>query len=237
MKASSFGIAAGVLVVAIIVVTMACGGGNDRATTVPDQPIATSTPDASDEPEDASEGESESSTVSEDGLSRALLTISDMPTGWTTSPPETDEDEGFCGVEFESTALFDIEVGFQQSVTGPFAGHRLQAFPPGEAQRSFEAGVERASSCGEFTITNDDGTVNIWQVSPLSFPEVGDDTFAFRASTEVALFGSVTVDLVAFRRGDFISVLAFSVLGFGSPDPELAERLVRLADERLQDVR
>ena len=237
MKLGLFALPAAFLL-AFTALMVGCGDGNDRAATVPDQPVATSTLETSGEPDESAVGESDSATISEERLSKALLTINDMPTGWTTTPPEAEDDDAdFCGVDFESTAIVDIEVGFQQSQTGPFIGHSLQLFPAGEGKRSFEAGVERASSCTEFTVTNEDGTVNTWRIWPLSFPEVGDDTLAFRVRAEVAFFGSATVDIIASRRGDVISVFALTVIGFGSPEPALTERLVRLADDRLREVR
>lgn len=168
-------------------------------------------------------------------LSEALLTLEDMPAGWTTSP-RVDLNGGgalaLCGVPSQHSPSAQVDAGYQQSDIGPFVGHIVQAFASGEAADTLADGRAAAGSCNGWTETSEDGTQTQWQVTPLAFPQLGDETLALRLSAEASQFGVVTMDLVYVRRGDYLTGVANSVWGY-VVDSEQTVALAGRADEKL----
>jgi hypothetical protein len=168
-------------------------------------------------------------------LSQALLTLEDMPVGWTAGPRVDTNGTGelsLCGVPAQYSPSAQVDAGFQQSDIGPFVGQVVQAFAPGEAEGAIADGRAATQSCGAWTETNEDGTQTQWQVSMLAFPQIGDETLALRLSAEGAPYGIVTMDLVYVRRGDYLTGVAHSVWGY-VVDSDRTATLVNRADEKL----
>lgn len=168
-------------------------------------------------------------------LSEALLTLEDMPTGWTTGPPVAAGGAGdltLCGVEPQASPSAQVRVGFQQSEIGPFVEQTVYAFPQGEATQAMAEALAASESCSEWTETNEDGTQTTWRASLMAFPDVGDETLALRVSAEAPILGTLTMDLVYVRRGDLVTGVAHSTWGF-AVDSEQTEAFVRRADEKL----
>ncbi len=168
-------------------------------------------------------------------LSEALLTLEDMPVGWTAGPRVDINGAGelsLCGVPARYSPNAQVDVGFQQSDIGPFVGQVVQAYEPGQAEGAVADGRAAAGSCSGWTETNEDGTQTQWRISRLAFPQVGDETLALRLSAEGTPFGVVTMDLVYVRRGDYLTGVAHSVWGY-VVDSERTATLVGRADEKL----
>jgi len=87
-----------------------------------------------------------------------------------------------------------------------------------------------AAGCGECTQTDEDGTTTTYRFEPLSFPELGDETFATRLTAESPL-GPLALDL-AFARVDEATVGVVNG-GFGAADTALTEQLLRTMTDRL----
>lgn len=215
------------LLVAAALVFTGCGGGagDDKARTV--QPTSTT----------AAAGEDETTTTEEpDGsLAAAMLTLEDLPAGWTASPPDADDTtDEFCEGEDPFTEIQadeEVEASFQQSDVGPFiASFAEQHGSDDEAQEALDLFVDAVNSCGEFTNVEEDGTETIYRFSPLSFPQLGDDTFAARLSGTTA-FGPITADFVFARDGDRVGGIVNAALG--AMDSSLTEPLMRKVMERL----
>jgi hypothetical protein len=178
--------------------------------------------------------------IDEEDLSEALLTISDMPTGWTTSPPDEEEesaDEGetfttVCNVELPRRSLTQVKAEFQKSQLGPFLQHTITAYPPGEAELFLEDFIDAANSCTEWTTAEDDQQFT-WRLAPLSFPNLGDETFAIRTSTELELLGLMEIDTIYIREADVIINIAHMAIGISGIDSEQTEVFARLAIEKL----
>lgn len=227
------------------VLVVACNGESDRATTI--QPTETSsqqTP-ASDETATTVETAGPSPTASEDQIAErlggALLTIEDMPTGWTVSPADEDDDDEtpICGIEsgaFGDEALDRLTANFQQSELGPFLAQIIDRFAEGEAKGIMTEFGDAFGSCTEFVDVDEDGEETSWRLSPLSFPNIGDETFAFRMSTTVAILGFVELDFVVWRRGDVVEVIGHVSTGFEGIDSEQTESFVRRADDKLREI-
>ena len=88
--------------------------------------------------------------------------------------------------------------------------------------------------CKEWVTKDDDGTTVTWRPVPLSFPKVGDETFATRVSaTGIPLFGTAQVDLVFFRRGNVIAFLGYIAIGPSAAAPSPLEAAAKKANEQI----
>jgi len=188
------------------------------------------------------EEEEDSTTTSEASgdvvLSDVVVQLEDLPSGWSVSPPDDqadDSDDEFCeGVDpfNEIPPQDEAESSFQQSDFGPFIGSGAAHYTDeDEASEVIDLVSETANACQSFTETDEDGTETEYTIAPLSFPDLGDETFAFRVSAS-SLFGPFALDVAAVRDGEFtVSIIAG---GFGAPpDSELTEELAQTMLDRL----
>jgi hypothetical protein len=211
----------------------ACGGENDQARTVPEPtPTAKSTveaPTSSDE-----SGSTDEAPPVE--LESMVLTLDDMPSGWTTAPELLSDDGApgttFCGIDEAEIDVPDdagasVDAAFKQSDFGPFVFHTVGRLgDAGEATAALDRMLDAASQCSEWTETDDQGVETTWSITPLSFDNVGDDTIAFRLSSDAEGM-PVTVDLVMWNRGPALSVVG--LFGIGGTDADLLTDLVGIA--------
>lgn len=208
----------------------ACSSGDDggQARTV-DPPRTTTTP------ADETTTTISSPTPEAAALEQVVVQLSDMPTGWAVSPPEEEEsDDAFCdGLDpfNEVTPQDEAESTFQQSDFGPFVASGASLYKDDdEAAGVMDRLTDMANTCQSFTQPEDDGTETEYTISALSFPDLGDDTFAFRMAGTTA-FGPLNLDVVAVRDGAL--VLAVINGGLGAADSELTESLMQTMAERV----
>ena len=173
-------------------------------------------------------------------LSAALLTLADLPAGWTAaedfsgrSPADFAEEMNplaACGQDVDFST-FRPEAGafaaFQGGRLGPFLFHAVFLAPPGADLASLEACLR--------ALLEDAGIT--FEMAVIPFAQLGDETQAVRADIDFGLF-SLRFELVAIRRGDVYSM----IMMMGSPtggigeDMSVLESLARRADERLAAV-
>lgn len=227
------------LVTALAVISAACGGGEDdngKAQTVAPEETTTTTAAPV---ESADTGD----------LKAKLLTVADMPTGYSEKPPEPEDEEedtsDFCqklqALEKDHKAAEEAEVTFQKGEASLFGGaevvESLGRFESKErAKQAFDAFAAGMQECKTFEQTDADGSTFKGSFTALSFPKVGDDTFAVHLKASGGSEG-VTIDL----GGDFVVVrksrlmLAVATFSFGAtaiPASEL-EQIVRKAVSKL----
>jgi len=164
-----------------------------------------------------------------------------MPTGWTggVSSEEDQADSStytFLCTELQSRALEKVEAEFKKSQLGPFLGHSVALYAQDEVEGTFADLYAASQACTEWTTTKEDGTQQVWQLTPLSFPQFGDESFAVRVTSEVSLLGILEVDSVYIRKGRFIMSVQYMVVGLQGINSEQTEAFVRIAYEKLQDA-
>lgn len=176
-------------------------------------------------------------------LNARLLTVADMPTGYSEGDPFGDGEEGaedeeddseFCAEAFST--IEDVEPKQEAE----------RAFKKGEPSLFGAAGIEQSlqemesrqqaeeifrqiapvfEKCREFEETDDDGNTFKGTFSPLSFPKLGDDTYALHMSATGGANGfDITIggDFVFIRKGKVIDLLfAFSFGSSAIPASEL----------------
>jgi hypothetical protein len=220
----------------VLVAVAACSGGSDdRAQTVstpPGSPAVTAAPASP-----SSDAESSRDAHSADAET-ALLTVQDMPTGWSPQPSDSSfggGDTSFCQQQtvgqFEPVS--EASRQFSAGNMGPFAAHAVAVFEDGQAQQALDAMLDAVDSCDQWREYTNEG-LTTHRISPVSFPIFGDQTVAVRLTTENEMM-SVTGDMIAWRRDDALSVV-FVAAVFDSPDAQQVEQIVTAADQRLQDL-
>lgn len=208
-------------------------------TSEPTTPAATPSPDQGDDmPTQASEDTGDDDAKPEDDLAQSLLLeVPELPTGWTLSEvgmddddeSETDDEEGICGappIDAQVEASGEAERSFQASQLGPFAFHLIGLFATeDEAEQAFEL-TRQAFSCEQWTDVDETGEETVWQISPLSFPNPGDETFAVRINATSDGF-AFEGDVIAVRVGR--SFMVIQNLGLGAVDSETTIAIVDAA--------
>ena len=204
-----------ILNIAILAAVAACSAPDtDRARTLPDQPAATATSNAAPDKID---------------LNATLLTLKDMPTGFTpdTSSPTGDDDSGCEPLDkADAGEQSGVEASFTKGDFGPFIEQSLAQLPIDRAQRSMDQLATVLDKCRTITDVNEDGTKIRFRLSGLSFPRIGDDTFAFRMKADSNGF-TMNADVVAIRRGGVLTLIVH--LGLGAIDSALTEKIARKA--------
>lgn len=233
------------MVAVLALVSGACGGGEEpaeRADTVDDTAQSDTARDQN--------GDEASGAVD---VEQALLTLEDMPTGWTTSPDAGEDDEGaaeFCdGLDItDDEADADAEASFEESEMGPFVSHAVARFD-GAGDTRFAQLRQAIEECGDFETTDEDGNTLTGRLSAVSFPELGEESLAVRLSGTVTTvadpdFGELELpmagDLVFLRQGDVVTGLFHLAIdatafggGGGGLDSTITEDLARKAAEKL----
>jgi hypothetical protein len=213
--------------IAVVALASGCGGddGDGQAQTFEE---TTTTIDET----TTTRAEEESPSDLED----VVVQLGDLPSGWTVNEEDSDaeDDDSFC--EDESTAEQpdppeEAESSFKQSELGPFVSSGAGRYGSAEeAEEAFDFFVEEFAKCDGATDVDEDGTETTYSLSPLSFPDVGDDTYAARMSASTT-FGPLEFDIVV-ERSDSTMLFIFNG-GLGEIDTALTEELLRTMDARL----
>ncbi|MCC6388183.1 MAG: hypothetical protein IT302_12475 [Dehalococcoidia bacterium] len=221
------------LMAVILTAAAACGGGQKTADTVDPLPASTPNPTAS------VTAEAPPAIPATDSLQKMLLRLDDMPAGWSNWPDDdNDDDDGWCGKPTAARAVPSsarASAQFQQSDFGPFLAHTVTSYKGDDARRAFDYNVDLLKDCRTWTEPDENGHLVTYTISPLSFPKLGDQTFAFRLTmTPVPLVGLVTADAVYVRRGTIVSNVIAMALGPGGTSGVQLEALVRKAVDRIR---
>ena len=182
-------------------------------------------------------------------IKKSLLTIDDMPSGFSEDPEMStdDSEDNFTSGSSDCKALNSTlnepgtksktvgegEVGFKESDFGPFVAESVASFKGAAIEDSMGDLKQAFSKCKRFTTTDEDGAKLKFRVAPMSFPDLGDDTIAVKLSAKEPTFDlSFTLDLVAVRVDQNVVMM----LNFGIGKAlagEKFESLVRLAVDRI----
>lgn len=176
-------------------------------------------------------------------VKEALLTVDDMPSGWTVSPDDDEDDDSDSETDATSpeckklAAVMDEddtsesfgegEIEFQESEFGPFLSESVSSEEGDEVEKSMNSFREAFETCDSFTQTDDEGVKTEFKISDMSFPDLGDDTIALKMSAE-AMGIPVDIPLVVVRVDQNVILLASVGLGEGMSSADL-EKVARTA--------
>lgn len=206
-----------------------CGSDDPQQADTLDETTTTSTatePTAGSGPADTA---APSGPITQDALAGVLLTVNDMPSGWSVSPPDAEDADEFCKAapDYREPTL-ESEVSFQESDFGPFV---IESAGTYDDAKAFMTEIRKVvEACRDFTETDDDGTESKGSFQPLSFPKFGEETFATRLSGNSGGF-PISGDIVFVRLDDELVLLCGS-LGVVGGGVDGFEALVRKAVER-----
>lgn len=175
-------------------------------------------------------------------LQAALLTLEDLPPGYAVVPIPTDEDVGAtpCGSEGSPRGEADAQVRahFCKGGFGPYISHIVSSFSGVRAKEGFEAAIEVFEECRSWTTTDTNGNPATFTISLLSFPKLGDQSYAVTIDATYNI-GVSRSELVLVRRGNLTFLLVSAIAGAAGVqvDTSLTRQLAREADMRLSALR
>jgi hypothetical protein len=153
---------------------------------------------------------SESAAITDDGppsrteLRSALLTLDDMPVGWSPVPYDPDSDGNVCPAEVAGPLGLDAEPPLAAAqyaarpARGPSFAEAVQVVPDGRGGELMPIVHDALAAC--------DGQVfsgRTTRVSKLDFPDIGDDAAAYTIN-----LGGIPIDVVYVVSGDIAIFLS-----------------------------
>jgi hypothetical protein len=217
-------------------------------TEIIEEPDPTATPEElADEPEPSGNGQ----TRDIEGL---LLSLDDLPSGWTETLDAFDDDmdmdggdvaddpfDAPCGIQpleevYEPVA--EADRSFQGTELGPYLSQNLVQLGSSDQAAGAMGMIRELFACDEWIETDEFGDEIVYVINEVPFDGVGDDSFGIRLGMsffdddELDMFGDFGFDMVFLHRAEYISIfIHFDLFGMGTAD---IESLVRRADEKLQ---
>lgn len=183
---------------------------------------ASSTPDIESAPTSASDSSAQSQPSGDDAgrqltqaeTKQALPSVADMPTGWSVDPDNTLGDDGdddsvirparcddlFNGLDdLSEDPAATSDVTFTAGALGPFLGVEVSSMPNEVPDDALGAVLDVLDSCSTFKL--DDGNeVSTLTASPLSFPNLGQESVAVRFDVK-SPSADFSFDLIGIRIG------------------------------------
>jgi hypothetical protein len=183
-------------------------------------------------------------TVTSESLRSALLTADDLPAGYVedtsqggpTAPGTPDNPACAAALKgFKDSATVrrdapNADAKFTAGEAGPFLLQSVSWLPGTEATRGFAAFRAALAKCASWSVTGPDGTKSTFTLVPMTFPTLGDDSYALRVTIQLAGL-SVGANLVVFRAANALCVLVHS--GVPSVPAAATETIGRTAVTKL----
>ncbi|WP_436528313.1 hypothetical protein [Actinoplanes sp. HUAS TT8] len=187
----------------LVTVLTGCDAGDERARTTDDADTV------------AAAGQVPLRTLTVEQARGALLTAADLPTGWTVKPGTDSPKKDTTGQYAQCPAYDAVMPKVSQADTvdsdftapdGADLSEALLPMPEADAKdlcAEFSAAV---TACKKLSDQTDDGVPFDMYFLALSFPQLADETFAFRATATV--FGkTMNFDTTVVRRGGVLVVI------------------------------
>jgi hypothetical protein len=153
-------------------------------------------------------------------IDEALLTLDDLPDGYTVFPASEPGRDGDCDPDVEpdeiAVARFEHRLGLSR------VQHEVRMFRGSGAQRYFDAFQRAIEDCRTEDVTYE----------PRSVDDTGDEVVAYRA-TYTDGDSPLTIDFATFISGDVVVGVATSSV-VGPPSAALDAELLDMAEERLE---
>jgi hypothetical protein len=171
----------------------------------------------------------------DDLIPQALLRDADLPDGWVVAEERVVEEP--CGLRTARAALDGVSIAFRTEPEGAaYLYHDVGLFAGGDAELLLDAVIDTIATCASSVATSPDGIRVESTVTPLVFPQFGDQSYAFEEIVP-GMLTQYTTDSVYIRRGDFLSILI--ITNAGVPGPEFdafVEAMAGIAERGLDFV-
>ncbi|GAA2023003.1 hypothetical protein GCM10009839_20620 [Catenulispora yoronensis] len=180
-------------------------------------------------------------TLTESDLHTRLLTVNDLPTGFTVDTDATDTNGTISSTDPHCKPLVDLmnsdgkpptataatNTSFTKSELGPNVATGLASFPSTQTAETLLTTISTAmKTCTTLTETDKDGSSYDFGVAALPFPETGDGSSATRMSADIGGYPA-QVDIVVVRIGSTLLYVANT--GLGGTDSGLTQDVVARA--------
>jgi hypothetical protein len=261
---------------AMLVVVAACSSsdddGNGTETAVDEEtptavveptpePEPTATPEPTPTPEPEPTPTPEATPTAEPGepaepadLQALLLSIEDLPEGWTQidtpdDDPDFDIDDEFsddpfdnpCGIEppdWLDDPLGEAEREFQATELGPFLMQSIMEWEDAEQAGAVIELFRELFGCDEWIEEDEFGEEITFEILESdAYPGLGDDSYVVRIGMNFGddpmmdLFGDIGFEMIFFQRNQYVTMFMYMDI-FGMGDVEL-ESLLQRADEKI----
>ena len=179
------------------------------------------------------EGESPEPTVDPDApsLGEVVLALADLPSGWEAQAVDAAADD-ICQGRTPRSVIQPLELtvsGFTRGEAGPFITNVVATFADEDTAEAFlDLTARTIESCRTYEV---EGGTAI-ELSPLEFPNFGDESFVVEAIGE-SPYGALGGDIIYVRVGNRVSSVETIAFGEDSISPELVEHLTRLVANRM----
>lgn len=231
-----------------------CGEREERAVTVDTGEAAASDETDSSQEEEAvasataapQPGDEAGSKLTKDQVKAALLTVEDLPSGWTTGDPDEDETGKDDEPEDKITppaceAIMDafdegpdasasITRNFEKEGGLMFMSETIATFEEEVDEDRLQEVADVLSKCPEFTSTDTEGVATKMKVKPLSMANFGDSSLAVTIEGETQGF-ALTMNMLFIAVGHNYIALVHG--GLGGADGAELEPIAQAAMTRL----
>jgi hypothetical protein len=239
---------AGATALAAVLLLAGCGSsGDDRADTIEAPEPAASAPAST--PAPATTGSGSASTapsvappaLGDAQLKKALLTVSEMPTGFTLNKDDQDDSDEAgndpCAKKFDKVGddlkkrkVGDAERHFTKGSFGPLVEQDLVSFEEeDDAKAAIDVVSDLLNECQSFTSLDGAGAKTTFELAAMSFPKVGDETFAVAISGESDGV-SLAAHMVVTRVDQSLQLVVLAGL---TADADETEAIVRAGAKKL----
>lgn len=173
--------------------------------------------------------------ITEADLEKVLIRANDLPGDWTpasTIDIDLASQNSICNVPGPDTVFVPkarAQSQFQQSDFGPFLAMNVSAYATEGAAREVMDYLQQATSCDTWS---DPALELDWNVSGMSFPDKGEESFAVKLTTSFGFVGSINVHAVFVRTDKVITLVAYGAIGSVSVSD--SEPMVDLALNKLE---
>lgn len=205
------------LTLAALVAVGGCSSATQQAQTLATPSTAAASPSAA------------ASTASTD-LKAALLTVTDLPAGWSTYQT-SNENDGPASCPALNNGPWkklpqSADADFSQGQTGPFLLEELASGGSDKVSAALQSFANATSTCSHFTGKSDSGTLD-FTLAALSFPKYADATYAFALTIKSDSGLSAGGDVVVVRKGNVL--VEVTMFGLGSVPVSQVEDIVNKA--------
>ena len=236
------------VVVAVVVAgTGACGGPDDRAVTV-NTGDGTST-QTNDNPEVEPPDDPAGDELTQKQVNAALLTVPDLPSGWTLGEPSEDDSDDSdddkiapakCGELVDAMSADKEEAAAEGerdfNKGGPFGtlmGVSISSYEDEVDSDKLTEIADVFGACSSFKGTDKEGVVTKYKVAPLSLANIGDKSLALTMTVESEGF-TLPINIYFVVIGH--NVMTFYNGGIAGADGADLETIGKLAIKRLEET-
>lgn len=207
----------------LVMLAAACGSNApNSATTTPSAADASTKPPAA--------HASTSATPPAPDLTAELLSVSDLPAGWSVVP-STDSSNSSTpkclrALKTVAKATSKAETTFTDGSNGLPELDEFLVYLPGQGKKAMKLVSQILAGCGQLSMTSGGQTLK-GTLGAMSFPAVAEQSFAYQLNLSATVSGlSVTVgiDLIVFRKADTVAEILYGDLG--TPDISVLQPIV-----------